>query len=138
MYRYGLFGSITYVANSVIPDVVYGQGQFFQGVESRTVNIPNVLVTLIIDASKVGWGTHIGLLQVNGQWEKEMSNKHINWLDFKALFVCLFCFVLFCFFFFETFSAYNPTSSGNVASRNSTVASYGIKQGGSDLQNYVC
>jgi len=128
MYRYGLFGSITYVANSVIPDVVYGQGQFFQGVESRTVNIPNVLVTLIIDASKVGWGTHIGLLQVNGQWEKEMSNKHINWLDFKALFV----------FEHETFSAYNPKSSGNVASRNSTVASYGIKQGGSDLQNYVC
>jgi hypothetical protein len=37
------------------------------------------------DASKWGWGAHLGTHQVAGQWPKELINHHINWLEMRAV-----------------------------------------------------
>jgi len=90
---------------------------FFQG---TSLNHPNAQMTLITDASQVGWGGHMGMLQVNGQWDATIATKkHINWLELKAVFLSL-----------KHFKKQAQHQVVMLRSDNSTVVSYVNKQGG--------
>ena len=54
----------------------------FRGVPLQGYPHNKVLWT---DASKWGWGAHLGTHQVAGQWPKELINHHINWLEMRAV-----------------------------------------------------
>ncbi|MCS5551062.1 MAG: reverse transcriptase domain-containing protein, partial [Gammaproteobacteria bacterium] len=54
----------------------------FRGVPLQGYPHNKVLWT---DASKWGWGAHLGTCQVAGQWPKEFINHHINWLEMRAV-----------------------------------------------------
>jgi hypothetical protein len=54
----------------------------FRGVPLQGYPHNKVLWT---DASKWGWGAHLGTHQVAGQWPKELINHHINWLETRAI-----------------------------------------------------
>ena len=42
-------------------------------------------VRLFTDASNEGWGAHLNDLMVSGTWTLELANKHINFLELKAV-----------------------------------------------------
>ena len=89
---------------------------FFKGTPLQE---PNWEVTLVTDASEKGWGAHLGNVQTAGLWPISFRNKHINWLELKAVFLALQEFV-------------NLLANKNVLVRsdNATVVSYLNKQGG--------
>ena len=46
-------------------------------------------LTIITDASKSGWGGHLGDQAVSGKWSPGQSRKHINWLELPSVFLTL-------------------------------------------------
>ena len=46
-------------------------------------------LTLISDASREGWGAHMGNLSVQGTWSQEDKTHHINWLELRAIHLSL-------------------------------------------------
>ena len=74
---------------------------------------------LFTDASNEGWGTHLGDFTARGVWSKPESHLHINFLELKAVLLAL--------------KSFEPLCKGHivlVATDNTTVVSYIIKQGG--------
>ena len=71
------------------------------------------------DASKWGWGAHLGTHQVAGQWPKELINHHINWLEMRAVWNALIEFQ-------EEIQGENLL----IRCDNATVVAYINKQGG--------
>jgi hypothetical protein len=41
--------------------------------------------TMTTDASKTGWGCSLAGTPTDGSWDSWESEKHINWLEFKAI-----------------------------------------------------
>ena len=80
---------------------------------------PTTQMTLVTDASEMGWGAHLENRQMAGLWPPEYRSKHINWLELKAVILAL--------------QEALPLVSGKVIlvrSDNTTVISYINKQGG--------
>ena len=76
-------------------------------------------VTLFTDASRSGWGGFVQEAQAQGTWTKDDLKHHINWLELKAVWLCLIELEKLCL---------NKTLM--VRSDNTTVVSYLNKQGG--------
>ena len=50
--------------------------------------------TIFSDVSKQGWGAHLNLAKIGGQWNwEEKVKSHINWLELKAAFLALQAFL---------------------------------------------
>ena len=45
--------------------------------------------TLTTDASKTGWGAHLGSIQMSGTWTPKVAKKHINTLELWAIHLAL-------------------------------------------------
>ena len=88
----------------------------FRGVPLQGYPHNKVLWT---DASKWGWGAHLGTHQVAGQWPKELINHHINWLEMRAVWNALIEFQ-------EEIQGENLL----IRCDNATVVAYINKQGG--------
>ena len=76
-------------------------------------------MSIITDASKEGWGSHLGDLVVSGHWSKAWANRHINWLELQAVLLTLKHFL--------------PQLQGtpvDVISDNTTTVAYINKVGG--------
>ncbi len=50
-------------------------------------------VSITSDASRTGWGASCGMLATGGAWSAEEVTYHINFLELKAAFLALQCFV---------------------------------------------
>ena len=67
--------------------------------ESSTESAYNVVshgqadTTMTTDASKTGWGCSLAGTPTGGSWEPGKSEKHINWLEVKAILLTLKSFV---------------------------------------------
>ena len=46
---------------------------------------PDPTMSIITDASKEGWGGHLGDLVVSGHWSRAWAKRHINWLELQAV-----------------------------------------------------
>ncbi|XP_062598249.1 uncharacterized protein LOC134259672 [Saccostrea cucullata] len=46
---------------------------------------PPSQLTLITDASEQGWGAHLENWETSGVWPQQYQQKHINWLELKAV-----------------------------------------------------
>ena len=56
--------------------------------------LPEEQDTIFSDASKQGWGEHLNLAKVGGQWNwEEKVKSHINWLELKAAVLALQAFL---------------------------------------------
>lgn len=55
---------------------------FFKGMPLQD---PPSQLTLITDASELGWGAHIENWETSGIWPHQYQQKHINWLELKAV-----------------------------------------------------
>jgi len=88
-----------------------------QGIPLR-VDPPELVITT--DASSLhGWGGHLGHAGVQGKWEAQMRDKHINILEMEAVFrTC------------QHFQDQLKNKSVLVKCDNSTVVSYVNKEGG--------
>ena len=53
----------------------------------------NFKLEIFPDSSKSGWGAHCNLESTRGFWKSEAREKHINFLELKAAFFALHCFV---------------------------------------------
>jgi hypothetical protein len=76
-------------------------------------------LTVITDASKEGWGGHLGEMVVWGKWSREESLNHINWLELKAVWLTL-----------QEFQATISDSLIEVLLDNTTAVAYINNQGG--------
>ena len=77
------------------------------------------VVQLFTDASKEGWGAHLGDFTARGVWSSQESLLHINYLELKAVLLALQQFEHLC-----------RDQIVLVATDNTTVVSYINKQGG--------
>ena len=74
---------------------------------------------LFTDASTVGWGGHCDHLSAQGTWPTDQTKRHINWLEMKAVLLCL-----------QQMSSYLSHQVVLVSTDNSTVLAHINKQGG--------
>jgi hypothetical protein len=95
----------------------------FRGVPLQGYPHNKVLWT---DASKWGWGAHLGTHQVAGQWTKELINHHINWLEMRAVWNALIEFQ-------EEIQGENLL----IRCDNATVVAYINKQGGTKSISFM-
>ena len=87
-------------------------------------------VFLYTDASLAGWGGHLGSSTASGRWPNSAEGKSINWLELKAVQLCL-----------RQFAPQVQSQVVQLFSDNSTVVSHINKQGGarsSSLSNLAC
>ena len=59
----------------------------------NVVSHGQVDTTMTTDASKTGWGCSLGSISTGGSWDCGESEKHINWLEVKAILFSLKSFV---------------------------------------------
>ena len=60
----------------------------------KSILPPEEQDTIFSDASKQGWGAHLNLAKIGGQWNwEEKLKSHINWLELKAAFLALQAFL---------------------------------------------
>ena len=60
----------------------------------KSILPPEEQDTIFSDASKQGWGVHLNLAKIGGQWNwEEKLKSHINWLELKAAFLALQAFL---------------------------------------------
>ena len=57
--------------------------------EGRSLAYQKANLSLFTDASKEGWGAHCDSQVASGQWGGVTSQRHINWLELKAVFLAL-------------------------------------------------
>ena len=76
-------------------------------------------LTLVTDASLVGWGGHLMDLQIQGVWSQSDRSHHINWLELKAVVLSL-----------QYFQARVRTHRVLLRTDNSSVVAYINKEGG--------
>ena len=74
---------------------------------------------IFTDASKEGWGAHLGEHTARGSWSVPESNLHINYLELKAVFLAL-----------KEFQDLCTAKIVLVATDNTTVVAYINKEGG--------
>ena len=74
---------------------------------------------IFTDASKEGWGAHLGDHTARGSWSVPESKLHINYLELKAVFLAL-----------KEFQDLCTTKIVLVATDNTTVVAYINKEGG--------
>ena len=94
------------------------------GIPLRTFQVEFMIFT---DASKQGWGAHMGDSQISGTWTHTDRKLHINCLELKAVISAL--------------QHWAPMLQGRqvmIAMDNSTVVSYINKQGGTHLATLHC
>ena len=73
---------------------------------------------IFTDASKEGWGAHLGEHTARGSWSVPESKRHINFLELKAVFLALKGFQHLC-----------TARIVLVATDNTTVVAYINKEG---------
>ena len=73
---------------------------------------------IFTDASKEGWGAHLGERTARGSWSVPESNLHINYLELKAVFLAL-----------KEFQDLCTTKIVLVATDNTTLVAYINKEG---------
>ena len=86
------------------------------GTSLQTVNYSHLLMT---DASREGWGAHLGNKKARGEWTPQHEDLHINKLEMLAI--------------FHAVKAFKEDIKGRtimIATDNATVLSYLKKQGG--------
>ncbi|VDI73954.1 Hypothetical predicted protein [Mytilus galloprovincialis] len=100
-------------------EIKFKQKNLVQTVKILSPQEPTIQLTLITDASELGWGAHLGTWQTSGIWPKSYQLKHINWLELKAVQLALQ-------------EAVQIVKDMNILIRsdNTTVISYINKQGG--------
>ena len=76
-------------------------------------------VQIFTDASKEGWGAHLGERTARGSWSVPESKLHINYLELKAVFLAL-----------KEFQDLCTAQIVLVATDNTTVVAYINKEGG--------
>jgi hypothetical protein len=76
-------------------------------------------LTLVTDASQIGWGGHLMDLQVQGVWSQSDKSHHINWLELKAVVLSL-----------QFFQARVRTHKVLLRTDNASVVAYINKEGG--------
>lgn len=89
---------------------------FFKGMP---LHDPPSQLTLITDASEHGWGAHIENWETAGIWPHQYQQKHINWLELKAVQLAL-----------QEALYLIKGKAILIRSDNTTVISYINKQGG--------
>ena len=80
---------------------------------------PPASLTMFTDASKVGWGGYLQEWTAQGSWDNGLEKKHINWLELKAVWLCL-----------ESFVHVVRNQTVMVRCDNTTVVSHINKEGG--------
>ncbi|XP_065435882.1 uncharacterized protein LOC135979940 [Chrysemys picta bellii] len=107
-----------------IPDRVFGSLRWWldqqQICEGIPFTAPQPTLTLVTDASDLGWGAHLGELRTQGLWSREDRLLHINLKELRA--VRLAC---------QTFHTTIEGHSVAVLTDNTTAMFYINKQGGS-------
>ena len=74
---------------------------------------------IVTDASKEGWGGHLGGWMVSGHWSRAWAKRHINWLELQAVWLTL-----------KHFLPQLQGTAVDVISDNSTMVAYINKVGG--------
>ena len=80
---------------------------------------PNIDYAINTDASESGWGTHDGIISIEGRWSYDEIHYHINVLELLAIELALKAFLKDC-----------NKKQVRIFSDNTTVATYINKQGG--------
>lgn len=80
---------------------------------------PKPQMTLVTDASRLGWGGYLGSQEASGRWDKDHQSLHINVLELKAVLLCL-----------QQFEDHVRNKAVLVLSDNVTAVHYINKQGG--------
>ena len=76
-------------------------------------------MSIVTDASKEGWGGHLGDWVVSGHWSRAWAKRHINWLELQAVWLTL-----------KHFLPQLQGTAVDVISDNSTMVAYINKVGG--------
>ena len=76
-------------------------------------------MSIVTDASKEGWGGHLGDWVVSGHWSRAWAKQHINWLELQAVWLTL-----------KHFLPQLQGTALDVISDNSTMVAYINKVGG--------
>ncbi|KAJ1196926.1 hypothetical protein NDU88_000789 [Pleurodeles waltl] len=87
--------------------------------QGRPFSLPPPVATVVADASTLGWGAHLGDLEVKGLWSPVEQRFHINLLELQAVRLAL--------------KAFLPSICGQsvqVLTDNTTAMLYINKQGG--------
>jgi len=84
---------------------------------------PDPQLTLVTDASIMGWGGHLADSTCSGLWSPSCSSRHINWLELQAVFLTL-----------QHFQDEVTNTSVQVLTDNTTVVAYINHQGGTISQ----
>ncbi|KAJ1184897.1 hypothetical protein NDU88_001694 [Pleurodeles waltl] len=87
--------------------------------QGKPFPLPPPVATVITDASTLGWGAHLGDLEVKGHWSPGEQRLHINLLELRAIRLAL--------------KAFLPSLRGRsvqVLTNNTTAMWYINKQGG--------
>jgi hypothetical protein len=87
--------------------------------KGQPLQIQSTEAIITTDASLWGWGAHLGEFQARGQWTPDQRQKHINWLELKAVQLALL-----------KFQRLILGKAVLVKSDNSTTVAYIQKQGG--------
>ena len=74
---------------------------------------------LVSDASRIGWGSTLGHLEISGKWSVTESNLHINILELRAIHLAL-----------KHWTSLVMNKTVAVCSDNTTALSYIKKEGG--------
>ncbi|KAJ1093251.1 hypothetical protein NDU88_006356 [Pleurodeles waltl] len=88
-------------------------------VKGRPLSLPQPDLTVVTDASLLGWGCHLGEVEIRGHWSPAESGLHINLLALRAIWLAL--------------KAFLPVVKGKVVqvfTDNTTAMWYWNKQGG--------
>ena len=80
---------------------------------------PDPTMLIVTDASKEGWGGHLGDLVVSGLWSRAWAKRHINWLEHQAVWLTL-----------KHFLPQLQGTAVDVISDNTTTVAYINKVGG--------
>ena len=96
--------------------VVVGRTQCTQG---QPLHPLKHALQIFTDASKEGWGAHLGQHTARGSWSVPESKLHINYLELKAVFLAL-----------KEFQDLCTAKIVLVATDNTTVVAYISKEGG--------
>ena len=87
--------------------------------QGAPMHMPQTQVTLVTDASRLGWGGYVGSQEASGRWDRDHQSLHINVLELKAVLLCL-----------ESLEMHVRGKAVLVLSDNVTAVHYINKQGG--------
>ena len=88
---------------------------------------PDPTMSIVTDASKEGWGGHLGDWVVSGHWSRAWAKRHINWLKLQAVWLTL-----------KHFLPQLQGTAVDVISDNSTTVAYINKVGGTQSPSLCC